>query len=153
MLIACKECGHEISDTATACPDCGAPTGRDNIRPTVASTKKKGTRWYTWLVLIIFVLYLIGRFADEDGTTARLPTCESAEAEGEVRRLVEKNKTAINNIEIIVFKNPKTISSTQDKVECEAEVYLNNTAETTISYEFFKNEDGVFVEYKLDSTP
>jgi RNA polymerase subunit RPABC4/transcription elongation factor Spt4 len=27
-LIKCKECGHEVSTTANACPNCGAPVYR-----------------------------------------------------------------------------------------------------------------------------
>ena len=33
-LIYCPECGHEISSTAVACPQCGRPT---NVAPPVAS--------------------------------------------------------------------------------------------------------------------
>ena len=28
-LIKCKECGHEVSDTASVCPNCGAPVIKD----------------------------------------------------------------------------------------------------------------------------
>lgn len=30
-LIACAECGHEVSDKATACPKCGRPMRRRSV--------------------------------------------------------------------------------------------------------------------------
>lgn len=30
-LIKCKECGHEVSDKASACPNCGCPLEKENI--------------------------------------------------------------------------------------------------------------------------
>lgn len=32
-LIKCKECGHEVSDRATACPNCGCPIEGDHFEP------------------------------------------------------------------------------------------------------------------------
>jgi len=29
-LIKCKECGHEVSTSAKACSNCGAPLKKDN---------------------------------------------------------------------------------------------------------------------------
>lgn len=30
-LIKCKECGHEVSDKASACPNCGCPLEKESI--------------------------------------------------------------------------------------------------------------------------
>ena len=30
-LIKCSECGHEVSDRASACPNCGCPIGNVGI--------------------------------------------------------------------------------------------------------------------------
>jgi len=46
-LTKCKECGTEVSKSATACPKCGAPL-------------KKKTSLFTWLVIIGIVLIVIG---------------------------------------------------------------------------------------------
>jgi hypothetical protein len=46
-LIKCKECGTEVSKSATACPKCGAPL-------------KKKTSLFTWLVTIVVILIVIG---------------------------------------------------------------------------------------------
>jgi RNA polymerase subunit RPABC4/transcription elongation factor Spt4 len=45
-LIKCKECGTEVSKSATACPKCGAPI-------------KKKTSLFTWFVTIVVVLIVI----------------------------------------------------------------------------------------------
>jgi len=87
-LIKCFECGKEVSDKATACPNCGAPPSgvktrqrRDN---TPVRVVRAGWRWevigallviggliaavagagvLAWLVLIVgFVIFMIGRF-------------------------------------------------------------------------------------------
>ncbi|OQW90672.1 MAG: hypothetical protein BWK78_06465 [Thiotrichaceae bacterium IS1] len=46
-LTKCKECGTEISKSATVCPKCGDPI-------------KKKTSLFTWLVMIVVVLIVIG---------------------------------------------------------------------------------------------
>jgi len=44
-LTKCKGCGEEISKKAKSCPKCGEPIKR--------------THWFTWLVLLGFILYAI----------------------------------------------------------------------------------------------
>src|SRR6266516_8081167 len=86
-LIKCSECGKDVSDKATACPNCGAPpsSGRAGQRRDNAPVRvvRAGWRWEAigallviggliagvagassgWLVLIVgFVIFIIGRF-------------------------------------------------------------------------------------------
>lgn len=62
-LIKCKECGKEISDKATMCPNCGYPIQQESsqkpITPTPSSPKRNG---YGCLVpvIVLFLLLLIG---------------------------------------------------------------------------------------------
>jgi endogenous inhibitor of DNA gyrase (YacG/DUF329 family) len=88
-LIKCPECGKEVSDKATACPNCGAPPSRANKRQrrdnAPVRVVRAGWRWEAigallviggliagfagatsgWFVLIIgFVIFIIGRFID-----------------------------------------------------------------------------------------
>jgi hypothetical protein len=51
-LVKCRECQHEISKSAKACPSCGA--------------KRRRTSLFTWLVLILFVFWCIGRLTGND---------------------------------------------------------------------------------------
>jgi len=46
-LVKCKECGQEVSQKAGSCPKCGAPI-------------KKKTSMVTWVIVILFILWLIG---------------------------------------------------------------------------------------------
>jgi hypothetical protein len=83
-LINCYECGENVSDTAVACPDCGAPPGKasnaqmsqassdlspdtgstplqpqDPDEPTeLAATKHSGLGWLQWVVYL-FVLFVV----------------------------------------------------------------------------------------------
>ena len=50
-MIFCRGCGKEIHESATTCPDCGAPQSKDSIN----SGKKQGTA-----VLFAFFLGLFG---------------------------------------------------------------------------------------------
>ena len=87
-LIKCSECGKDVSDKATACPNCGAPpagNGRTRQRRDNAPVRvvRAGWRWeaigallviggliagvagasFGWLVLAVgFVIFIFGRF-------------------------------------------------------------------------------------------
>lgn len=79
-LITCKECGQQVSDQATTCPNCGAPintsgapqTIPQNAHPQASAqgatyyrpeTEKKNTMLYVLLgVLVAVILILIGYF-------------------------------------------------------------------------------------------
>lgn len=59
-LIKCKECGHEVSDRASACPNCGCPieslgAAKEDVMYEEPK-KKKGWIW----ALIVVLLCLIG---------------------------------------------------------------------------------------------
>ena len=59
-LIKCKECGHEISDKASVCPNCGCPLdGVGYAQEEVLEEKPKKTKGWIW-VLAVALLCLIG---------------------------------------------------------------------------------------------
>jgi len=85
-LIKWSECGKEVSDKATACPNCGAPIGSERAPQrrgnTAVRVVRAGWRWEAigallviggliagiagassgWFVLIVgFVIFIIGR--------------------------------------------------------------------------------------------
>lgn len=70
-LIKCTECGKEVSDKATTCPNCGAPisTSTANQQPKVevkvTQKKKKGSCLKTILIVfgVLIVLAVIGNLA------------------------------------------------------------------------------------------
>lgn len=69
-LIKCSECGHEVSDRAKACPNCGCPLAaqtatdttdnvEEGIREEVSTLKpKRGKRF--WIILAAAMVVLLG---------------------------------------------------------------------------------------------
>ena len=59
-LIKCPTCGHDVSEQAVACPNCGQPTTTsfDQSVQTIQLTEKK------WKILHIsaFLLFIVGLF-------------------------------------------------------------------------------------------
>ncbi len=58
-LIKCKECGHEVSDKASACPNCGCPIERVGVfegdQFEEKPMKSKGWIWALMLVLLCLI--------------------------------------------------------------------------------------------------
>ena len=52
-MIKCKECGKEISDTAKACVNCGAPLKSDDFHKELNAAKR----------VAIAIIILLGLFA------------------------------------------------------------------------------------------
>ena len=62
-LIKCSECGKEISDKATTCPNCGCPVLHNNLPiQNLQKTSKQRNKKHGCLipVLVIFILFGIG---------------------------------------------------------------------------------------------
>ena len=69
-LIKCKECGHEISDEALACPNCGKPQ-RD--RPPSISLSTQITVYAVSLFLPPFGLWYVWKYLrQKDGKLKRI---------------------------------------------------------------------------------
>ncbi|GEM_PF-2431943 len=59
-LIKCKECGHEVSDKASACPNCGCPIDNvGKIQEEIIDPEPKKKKGWIW-ALVIALLCLIG---------------------------------------------------------------------------------------------
>lgn len=59
-LIKCSECGHEVSDRASACPNCGCPIGNVGIiQEEIIDPEPKQKKGWIW-ALIVVLLCLIG---------------------------------------------------------------------------------------------
>ena len=59
-LIKCTECGHEVSDKAQSCPNCGCPIGNvEIIQEEIIDAEPKKRKGWIW-ALIVVLLCLIG---------------------------------------------------------------------------------------------
>ena len=65
-LIKCSECGKEVSDKASNCPNCGAPIKEDEIQKEVKAgirvTKKLAIILIAILSIIIICAFIFGYF-------------------------------------------------------------------------------------------
>lgn len=77
-LIKCPECGHDVSDMAGACPNCGRP-----MKPKPAPRPRKKAGCLTYVVSIIVALIVFGAikntFTDETGKHSQATAAKKAE--------------------------------------------------------------------------
>ena len=72
-LITCTDCGREISDAATSCPQCGRPKADSTLRepsPTEASSKQPVRPLTVVLVLLLAGLLLFLYIVAQVGSTS-----------------------------------------------------------------------------------
>jgi len=75
-LIKCSECGKEISDRATTCPNCGNPliANPTELNPvTIQQTRKK---WKVWTAIAV-VMLIVGWLMIMNGLAGGNPTLGS----------------------------------------------------------------------------
>src|SRR4051812_11506718 len=80
-LLHCPECGHEISENAVACPNCGRPTGVGE-RKVVVMENPRETTLPAWALIpvalvgliLLFVMYLVWDRNSEDNANIRVNT-------------------------------------------------------------------------------
>ena len=58
-LVTCKECGHQVSDRAAACPSCGAPIAPVVFTPSPARLWGPWSAW-SWLAWTLGALGVVG---------------------------------------------------------------------------------------------
>ena len=81
-LIKCEECGHEISDKATFCPNCGCPRGNDvsELKQQESSLSQRRNGINKSYIIVIAVVIIIGLFLCVFFTNNLLPTETRTEA-------------------------------------------------------------------------
>ena len=122
-LIKCPECGKEISDKATSCPNCGAPvSNQNNTGAPVSSTKvakpvkekKKGSCLKTILIVIavLLVLGIIGNLigGDKENET----NSENVQVDNTETSQTSNAEAEPSNIEI---EEPETIAEPEEILE------------------------------------
>lgn len=56
MIVKCKECGHDMSTEAAACPSCGWPQQPTPAVESSTTTAKRKSHMYGWVALIAFLM-------------------------------------------------------------------------------------------------
>ena len=59
-LIKCKECGHEVSDKASACPNCGCPLNTDSSNQNESNESFSRKKRWLWILSTVFLCLLCG---------------------------------------------------------------------------------------------
>jgi uncharacterized membrane protein YvbJ len=61
-LVTCRECGKQVSDAASACPQCGAPVvHRDEVKtPTPVITTQQTSKRLKFYLLLALGLFVVG---------------------------------------------------------------------------------------------
>lgn len=90
-LINCPDCGHQVSDIAPACPNCGRPIGK----PEKQKKPKEGFFLQTMNVgcFIVFVILIIG-------VIGAVKSCQEAQHK---QSQVGDTNTKIKNAESFIF--------------------------------------------------
>ena len=77
-LVACTECGNQISNSAKACPNCG----HELPKP---STAKRIRKWVLYFIAFTVVMQIIGVMT---GTKKSFPSAESKDKKPTLNRMV-----------------------------------------------------------------
>jgi len=61
-MVHCRGCGKEIHETATTCPDCGAPQNVANAATKSNYTSYDDVPWYrkNWFAILCFLFFTPG---------------------------------------------------------------------------------------------
>ena len=56
MIVKCKECDHDVSTEAAACPSCGCPQQPTASETALRTPKNRVSHMYGWVALIAFLM-------------------------------------------------------------------------------------------------
>lgn len=151
-LINCSECGKEISDKATTCPNCGAPTKKDTVyveRPAgqIKPQPKKKSNKGVIIGIVIAVILLIGLFggSEESEQSTESKNTNIVEEEKEVEKVKEVEVSEVKKEEV-KEKTEKTLYYVGDIYEDrDIKMTYLNAYEFTDFNDFNQPKDGYIV--------
>ena len=94
-MIKCPECGKEVSDKATTCPNCGTPLGNENRggfeqpiygqapQPPKKKKKHKGLIVFAVIVVLIIIIAAVGSGGSSDSDQKSADSQTTEETKGE----------------------------------------------------------------------
>ena len=122
-MIKCKECGHDLSDKASVCPNCGCPI--EKCTNHVGILTKNKTKVKLWFALLLFLLIGNGNYAHASIINELKSRCEqsyqSVSVEEQVRPIFLLTKNGIGEIKLGMKTSsvPNSIDGLYNKKEIE----------------------------------
>ena len=136
-LIICTECGKEISDKATTCPNCGAPIKKDTVyveRPVgqITPQPKKKNNKVLIIGIVIAVIILIGLFGNSEETEQSTESKNTNSVE-EVKEIEQKQE-----VEVSEAKKEEVKEETKKTIYYVGDIYKDRDIKITYlnAYEF-----------------
>ena len=112
-LVKCTECGHEVSDKASACPYCGCPIEKNNeeLSDTMVEDEPKFRKPWFWVLAAMLLCLIVGGLflilnnskGGENETTAN----EKAQVDSEPEKEEGEYKIVLYNDNEGEFYNPE----------------------------------------------
>jgi hypothetical protein len=107
----CPECGHEVSNEAVACPNCGRPLSAPTPviqRKVVVAAEPTDEGFPKWIIapiiilalIVIFLLIAITRNGEEDANTRTVNVNLATQRKSSDTRETTRTETAPNQIEV-----------------------------------------------------
>lgn len=128
-LIKCPECGKEISDKASACPNCGNPMDK------IFKNSKTNKNWVLRILIVCFILVLIILFFNMTGSNDKKHTSASSEKNLEVNIKPDDFSYSIDpdTINLETYNGDSDILEIKSSYEITGSVYNTNLSEFQIS--------------------
>lgn len=118
-LIKCPECGKEISDKATTCPNCGCPVKEssnmvqtppvENTHPAPPVRKKKGHGCLVCIIIFFALAAFVGFMASKSGTATKNKS--NSETEFTKDDAVDIDDKVWGNVEVAIKANNEIVNN------------------------------------------
>lgn len=126
-LIKCAGCGAEISKKAKTCPHCGEPT-------------PKPTSLFTWLVLILFILGIIGFISPDSSSKTSSVSNTNSDKLAQQQRAKEQKAKQEKAKYLKYFAQSKEVIIKDINLKIHNKKY-NDAIKITNKYPLFKGKD------------
>ncbi|CAK7191848.1 hypothetical protein COMNV_00028 [Commensalibacter sp. Nvir] len=148
-IISCPVCHKDISSEVNKCHHCGHLLPR-KYKPTAIVLET--LPWILWIIYIIFLMSNPITNAPINIFGNGLPKCDSEIAKYDVGHAFEGSQLRRNlGLSLILIDQIETINSLPDRISCKAHIELNDTTEHTMNYEFYIQNNTIYVKLILTS--
>lgn len=104
-LVSCKECGHEIAESAKVCPNCGAKVKKPVYK-----------RWWFWALLVVIIIALMPDTRTDSGKDTQPTQAESQPAKETVSEPAQIDEEPVQKEPELVIPDDVVYSGSGDDV-------------------------------------